>query len=177
MANTLETDIVRILNETKEQIRENMQARGVNASGRTSASIRVEPYEGGIRLVGGLDARHDIDDSPSIYGSDTAPMPTLETGRTGGAVPKGFYYIIRQWSREKGLQFANEQERSTFAYFVARKIAREGTKRAHNNLDIYSTPAQVAKERINELLQASLSNTIRAAIGGEKITTLKGVLN
>lgn len=177
MANTLEADIIRVLNETKDQIRANMQSRGVNASGRTSASIRVEPYEGGIRLVGGLDARHDIQDSPNIYGNETAPIPTLEIGRVGGKVPKGFYYIIRQWSREKGLTFADEQERNTFAYFVARKIAREGTKRAQNNLDIYSTPTQLAKERINNLLQASLSNTVRAAIGGEKVTTLKGAFN
>lgn len=177
MANTLEADIIRILNETKDQIRANMQSRGVNASGRTSASIRVEQYDGGVRLVGGLDARHDIQDSPNIYGSDTAPIPTLEFGRVGGKVPKGFYYIIRQWTKEKGLQFADEQERNTFAYFVARKIAREGTKRAYNNQDIYSTPTQIAKERINDLLQASLSNTIRAAIGGGKVTTLKGAFN
>ena len=177
MANTLEADIIRVLTDTRDQIRANMQVRNINASGRTSASIRVEPYEGGVRLVGGVDARHDVPNSPNIYGNDTAPIPTLEVGRKEGGVPKGFYYIIRQWSRDKGLRFSNDTERNTFSYFVAKKIANEGTKRNTNNQDIYSTPTQVARERIEQLLQSSLSNTMRAALGGERVTTLKGAFN
>lgn len=174
MANTLEADIIRILSDTRDKIRANMDAQKVNASGRTSASIRVEPYEGGVRLVGGLDARHDIDNSPGIYGSDTAPIPTLEVGRVGGNVPRGFYYIIREWSREKGLNFSSESERGTFAYFVARKIARSGTKRSTAPLDIYSTPVEEAKAKINAILRENLSRTVRAALGGSSVKGLKG---
>ena len=92
MANTLEADIIRILSETRDKIRANMDAQKVNASGRTSASIRVEPYEGGVKLVGGTDSDHKIEDYPAILGtldaSDTAPIPTLEVGRVGGNVPR-----------------------------------------------------------------------------------------
>ena len=98
MANTLEADIIRILTDTRDKIRANMDAQKVNASGRTSASIRVEPYEGGVKLVGGTDSDRKIEDYPAILGtldvSDTAPIPTLEVGRVGGN--------IREWSREKG---------------------------------------------------------------------------
>lgn len=177
MANTLEADIIRILSETRDKIRANMDAQKVNASGRTSASIRVEPYEGGVKLVGGTDSDHKIEDYPSIIGTDTAPIPTLEVGRVGGNVPRGFYYIIREWSREKGLNFSSESERGTFAYFVARKIARSGTKRSTAPLDIYSTPVEEAKVKINEIIRESLSRTVRAALGGSSVKGLKGAFN
>ena len=181
MANTLEADIIRILSETRDKICANMDAQKVNASGRTSASIRVEPYEGGVKLVGGTDSDHKIEDYPAILGtldaSDTAPIPTLEVGRVGGNVPRGFYYIIREWSREKGLNFQSESERGTFAYFVARKIALSGTKRSTAPLDIYSNPVEEAKAKINEILRESLSRTVRAALGGSSVKGLKGAFN
>ncbi len=181
MANTLEADIIRILTDTRDKIRANMDAQKVNASGRTSASIRVEPYDGGVKLVGGYDTTHKIEDYPAILGtldaSDTAPIPTLEVGRVGGNVPRGFYYIIREWSREKGLNFSSERERGTFAYFVARKIARSGTNRSTAPLDIYSTPVGEAKVKIKEILQESLSRTVRAALGGSSVKGLKGAFN
>lgn len=174
MANDLESEIIRVLEQTKEEIRANMSSRHINASGRTSASMRVERYADGLRLVGGTNGEHDISDSPGIYGSDTAPIPTLEFGRKGGKVPRGFYYIIKEWTREKGLNFATESERGTFAYFVARKIAREGTKRGRENADVYSTPVMNARERINTAVKASVQNTLAAALGGAKVTSLKG---
>lgn len=181
MANTLEADIIRILTDTRDKIRANMDVKKVNASGRTSASVRVEPYDGGVKLVGGYDTTHKIEDYPAILGtldaSDTAPIPTLEVGRVGGNVPRGFYYIIREWSREKGLNFSSESQRGTFAYFVARKIARSGTKRSTDQVDIYSTPVEEAKVKINEILRESLSRTVRAALGGSSVKGLKGAFN
>lgn len=177
MASTLESDIIRILNETRDVIRANMAARNINASGRTSASIRVEPYEGGVRLVGGYNTTHKVDDYPALLGTletaDTAPIPTLEIGRAGGRVPKGFYYIIREWSREKGLSFSSESERSTFAYFVARKIARTGTLRHVQPENIYSQPVAVAKEKILQIFAQNVTRTVRAALGGGSVNTLK----
>ena len=177
MANTLESEIIRVLTETRDAIRANMESQRINASGRTSGSLRVEAYEGGIRLIGGYDAQRDIPNSPGIYGNETAPIPTLEFGREGGKVPRGFYYIIKDWTNAKGLNFANESERATFAYFVARKIAREGTRRNKTHADVYSTPASMAKDRINDILRQSVSKTIRAAIGGENVTSLRGAFS
>ncbi len=176
MAEQLESEILRVLTQTRDDIRANMDAKGVNASGRTSESIRVEAYEGGFRLVGGYAGTHPISDAPSVYGQDTAPIPTLETGRKEGGAPRGFYYIIREWTREKGLNFASETERSTFAYFVARKIAAEGTKRHTQPVDIYTTPVEKAKDELRQILGATISKTIRAALGGGSVQSIKSAL-
>lgn len=174
----LEQQIIAILMQAREEMRANMQAQNINASGRTSASMRVEKYAGGVRLVGGTDGMHSISDAPSgIYAANTAPIPTLEFGRAGGGnppVPRGFYYIIREWTREKGLSFASESERGTFAYFLARKIAREGTKRHQIPADVYSTPVMNARERIEIAIKSSLRNTISAALSGATVTNIEG---
>ena len=171
MASKLETDIIAIMEQTRQQIQARMQAQKINASGRTSASIRVEQYDGGVRLVGGYNTTHTVQGSPfQLDAPNTAPIPTLEVGREGGKVPRGFYYIIKEWTREKGLSFANEQERATFAYFVARKIARTGTRRHTSHADVYSTPVMSAKEKIKSVL----SQTVRGVLLGRSVTSLKG---
>lgn len=175
MSDGIKSSIVRILTQARDEMRANMEARNINASGRTSASLRVEEYEGGVRLVGGNTSTHGIDTpTGTITQRDTAPIPTLEVGREGGNVPRGFYYIIKQWTREKGLQFSTESERGTFAYFLARKIAREGTRRHAMPVDVYSTPVMNAKDALNELISSTMSNTVAAAVRGIKTTNLRG---
>lgn len=154
--------------QARDQIRANMQAQGVNASGRTSGSIHVREYEGGYQLVVGNEGDHDVGvnrDGDVITTWDTAPAPTLEVGRGGGKVPKGFYLIIKQWSREKGLTFANESERSTFSYFVAKKIAAQGTMRHYQNVDVYTTTTAQAVEALRDTINKTVGDTMRAAVG------------
>lgn len=175
MADGIKSSIVRILTQARDEMRANMEARNINASGRTSASLRVEEYDGGFRLVGGSGNTHRIDTpTQTIIQGDTAPIPTLEVGRAGGNVPKGFYYIIREWTREKGLQFRTETERGTFAYFLARKIAREGTARHAMPVDVYSTPVTNAKDALNKLVLDTMNNTVANALKGIKVTNLQG---
>lgn len=163
MDNQLERDILRILNETADKIRANMQAKGVNASGRTSASIHTEQRGSSFVLVGG--------------GYGAAPIPTLESGRRAGKVPAGFYQIIIQWTKDKGLPFPSETERNTFAYFVARKIARYGSERHRDpskRLDIYSTAVTEAKAELQAVFAASARRTIAASLQGFGVKTLRG---
>lgn len=116
-----------ILERAKAAIQAQMEYQGVNATGNTSRSFRVERYEGGVRLVmGGTEY-------------PTAPLQTLEVGRPGGAVPRGFTDILEEWSRAKGLSFSTDRERRSFAYLLGRRIAREGTLRNLNNIDVYSS--------------------------------------
>lgn len=176
MANTLESDIMSILDRTGDKIRANMEREGVNASGRTSASIRTEQRGNWLLLLGGYNTEHSVADAPTgIVAPNTAPIPTLEVGRKGGGnppVPKGFYYIIREWSREKGISFATEAERNTFSFFLSRKIAREGTQRHANHIDIYSTPVTEAKEEIKKAISNTFAGAIRAAISN--VNSLQG---
>lgn len=116
-----------ILERAKQAIQAQMEFQGVNATGNTSKSFRVERYHGGVRLVmGGTDYK-------------TAPLPTLEVGHPGGTVPRGFTDILTEWSRAKGIPFERERDRRSFAYLLGRRIQREGTLRHANPVDVYSS--------------------------------------
>jgi len=124
---TCADDIIRILEAAKEAIQQNMATQGINATGNTSASFRVERYDGGVRLVmGGTEEK-------------TAPLATLEVGRPGGPVPKGFTQILYEWSIAKGIPFDKDSRRRSFAYLLGRRIRREGTLRHMQPVDVYTT--------------------------------------
>lgn len=76
---------------------------------------------------------------------------TLEKGREGGKVPKGFYYIIKQWAKDKGIVADNINR---FAYFTARKIADYGTElyRKGGRTSIYTDVAETGVEELQDKL-------------------------
>lgn len=119
------------LEALKQRIIENHRSAGQVASGRTIASLKVEITEDGGVLWG-----------RSAFG-------TLETGRKGGKVPAGFWKIIRQWMDDKGIQV---EKPDSFAYLVARKIAKEGTQLFRNGgrSDIYSPEVKDTVERVSD---------------------------
>lgn len=137
-------DAKRIVSEELQSLRQriidNHLKAGQKASGRTIASLRVD--------VG--------DDGGTLFGRKA--FGTLETGRRGGRVPKGFYQIILQWVKDKGIQV---EKPKTFAYFVARKIAKEGTQlyRQGGRSDIYSNEIPKTTE--------SVLNRITGLLGAE----------
>lgn len=139
-------EITALLEKLKAEIQANMESEGVNASGRTSKSLRVVNYKDGVMLVASA--------------GDRAPMRTLEKGREGGEVPRGFYYIIKQWTRDKGLTFSSERERGTFAYFLSRKIAREGTDRHKNNINVYTNEVDKARAEAAAIIKVNFKNLI-----------------
>lgn len=140
--------IITILDRCKKEIQAAMAAGGVNASGRTSASLKVEPYAGGVRLVSS--------------GEKIAPFETLETGRKAGKVPFGFTAILVQWSKDKGIGFSTESRRRSFAYLLGRKIKKEGTKRYKTpRNDIYSPAVKEAVAAIKKEIQVHISKAIK----------------
>lgn len=139
-------DVEDRLNRLAAEIRSEMESNGINASHRTERALGVYRYDGGVRLV--------------IGSGEVAPLETLEVGRPGGRVPKGFYQIIKQWSWDKGIAFASEKERSTFAYFLSRKIAREGTLRNKQPEDVYSSATRVAVRDLRILLRQNYEKII-----------------
>lgn len=143
---TLEEDIMRVLTQTRDEIRANMASKGINASGRTSASLEVQEYNGGMRLV--------------FAAGNVAPMETLEIGRPGGKVPYEMTDIIVQWSKDKGLNWGDEKQRRKIAGAVAwGRIRKIGTQRhwdKSKRADIYSTPVERAKERLRAVVGAAI---------------------
>lgn len=151
MAGNVSNTIAGILTQARDEIRANMQTQNINASGRTSAALQVRQNGSRIELV-------------KVAG-ENAPFQTLQYGRAGGKVPAGFYYIIKQWTRDKGLSFSNETERGTFAYFAARKIAREGTSRHETpNTQVYSEPIKKATEAVGQEVRRCISQSVQATI-------------
>lgn len=133
-----------------QRVRENHIRAGQRASGRTADSIRLE--------VDG--------DTYTVYGRRA--FWTLEHGRAGGAVPKNFRDIIRQWMADKGIKAIpvpyirkpsekwqpkyTPQERGdmSLAGAIAHKIATKGTKlfREGGRDDIYSGEIEKTIETI-----------------------------
>lgn len=151
MADNVSNTISGILTQARDEIRANMQTQNINASGRTSAALQVRQNGSRIELV-------------KVSG-DNAPFQTLQYGRSGGKVPAGFYHIIKQWTRDKGLSFSTETERGTFAYFVARKIAREGTRRHETpNTQVYSEPVRKAVEAVGQEVRRYILQSVQANI-------------
>jgi hypothetical protein len=91
---------------------------------------------------------------------------TLERGRSGGRVPKGFTQIIKRWAIAKNLSFSSANDLSRFAYFTAQKIAREGTNLFINGgrEDILTEPirnfADNLTKKISGLFIMELNNKI-----------------
>lgn len=133
-----------------EYVRKNHEDAGQRASGRTSGSMHIE-VEG---------------DTYTVYGRRA--FWTLECGRAGGAVPRNFTSIIKQWMADKGIKASpipyirkpsdkwkpkyTPQERGDYslAGAIARKIARKGTKlyRDGGRSDIYSNEIERTTENI-----------------------------
>lgn len=144
----IEIKMTEILERAKQRIQDNLAAKGINASGRTSRSFRVEHYDGGVRLVMGGTAER------------TAPLSTLEVGRPGGNVPGGFRVtkagvvdvsntfkgILIQWARDKHIPDFGWAE----ATILGRRIADQGTNRHRNPEDVYSSVVQDAVREAGE---------------------------
>ena len=108
---TIEQNILHVLAHCRDEIRANMSSKGINASGRTSRGFKVVQDEQSISLILDRSESVSVECKPRGLGSviaSVAPLHTVEIGREGGKVPRGFYYLIKQWTRDKGLQFSSE---------------------------------------------------------------------
>ena len=94
----------------KDVIAANMQAQGLNASGKTAKSLEVVMSETGGALMG------------------RSFFAVLETGRKAGKVPKNFRQIIEKWATDKGLSFDTPAKLRSSSYLPARSCVRQDTK-------------------------------------------------
>ena len=154
----LRDEILQVLNQCKAEIQANMAAKNINASGRSSAAWSVREEPGAFSL---------------IYGSDEriAPLDTLEIGRPAGNVPGGFSsnlaktgayagrpdvsnvfkYMLIKWAEEKGFDL-----NWGGATNLGRRIAYDGTLRNQSPVDVYSTPVNMAVERLKRAIRMNV---------------------
>lgn len=140
-------EVLRNVELLKTEIQEQMTAQGITASGKTAGSLHIVQDDLGIRL---------------ISDNSGAPISTIEAGREGGKIPFNFKDIIVEWSKDKGLSFASEEEREKFAgavIFGKNGIKKEGFGRTtgiqtshlpfgQTRNDIYTIPIQNFSDRL-----------------------------
>lgn len=156
---TIQEEVIKVLTQARDEIRANMAANNINASGRTSASIDVR-QEGGTITLGS-------------QGEHVAPLYTLEIGRPGGNVPGGFRttkagvvdvsntfkWILIQWAKEKGFEL-----NWGGATMLGRRIAQQGTNRYMSPVDVYSTPTTKAVGELRSVIRKNVITTITQVI-------------
>jgi len=153
-------------NEVVEMLRDNIKnvptkhGKPINTTGKTADSIDYE----------------DTTNRFVLFSNRTgAPIATLQTGREGGAVPKGFNGIIKQWILDKGISVkqipykrevsdnwqpkytVEERSLNMAAGAMAHTIAKKGTERYREpRADIYTPVTDFAikefKKRHTDLL-------------------------
>lgn len=139
-----------ILDECRVEIQRNMADNDINASGRTSASFKVETYAGGVRLVS--------------RGDNIAPFASIENGNPPIWLSRN---VLRQWMIEKGIEFNSEEDRERFVWNLQQKIGWEGTERHRNpNHDITTPPITETVEKLKEATKKMILKEITSAIHG-----------
>lgn len=145
---SLHEQILHLLNDAVTDIKANLANQGVNASGRTSDSLRVVDNGDSMQIIiGGTSER-------------TAPLATLEVGRGGGNVPKGIKAILVQWTKDKGIQVESESHRWAIATIIARNIAERGTQRQSSPIDVYSGVITDLRKKVAETFQGFVNQEI-----------------
>lgn len=139
----LEKSAIKFIDDVKKRSRD----AGQVATGRTLASLEVKKIN---------------DNHIQILANEY--IGTLEVGRKAGKVPFNFKQIIVDWSIAKKISFSTATQRNQWAWFVARKIQRQGTRRHKNPQDIFTTPladltADIA-EKTAIFYQEKIINTI-----------------
>ena len=161
----IKTEILKILTEAKDRIISNIDSEGIRASGRTQKSLNVD--DRGEHLV-------------LVENGSGAPFETLQYGREGGRVPKGFAKIIEQWIVDKGIATApipykrkpsakwqpkykpDIRGRMAAAGAIADKIRRVGTDRfTQPNENVYTQPIEEAIEKIEKFFIESIKSEVR----------------
>ena len=143
--------LIQELSDLKKRITKNHISAGQKASGRTIASLTVETGDTFGQLTG------------------RKFFSTLETGRKAGRVPGNFQAIILKWVQDKGI---NVQKPKSFAFLVARKIAREGTLlyRTGGRADIYSNEVNLTIERLTKRLGEDQLKEVMRMFDNVKVT-------
>lgn len=167
MANKdIDAAIVATLNRIRDRITQNINDKGLKASGKTARSMRIETDEFGGRLIG------------------RAYFQSLELGRPAGRVPRNFNEIIRKWIIDKGIMVRripyvrqpserwqpkySVEERSLrmAAGAIAHTIATRGTQlyRQGGRMDIYSPvireEVEKLREEVTNIVVKSISQTL-----------------
>lgn len=163
-------ELKKILDKMVSEMRENLAKTNTNASGRTSASLRVVMTNTGGQIWG------------RRYFRGT------EQGRAGGRVPRGFTAIIEQWIKDKGLTpsaipykrnpSATWQPKYTpeerglrrMASAIAHTIEKSGTSlyRKGGRKDIFTNVIEENKNDLKKVAKEIITTSLYGTYNGTK---------
>lgn len=163
-------ELKKILDKMVAEMRDNLAKTKTNASGRTSASLRVVMTDTGGEIWGRRYFRG------------------VEQGRAGGAVPRNFTSIIEQWILDKGLTpSAIPYKRKTSAKWqpkytpeerglrqmasaIARTIEKSGTSLYRNGgrKDIFTNVIEENKPAILQVAKEIITDNLYGKYGTSK---------
>ncbi len=148
--------------ESVEMLRDEHQAAGQVASGKTLDSFRHEVDEVGLKVFG---AGH---------------VEWLDRGRGPGGFPP--VDKIKKWVYDKGLagQFDKEYKLNSFVYLIGRKMAEEGSLHHRTGKTFAGAERPIFKvfneERINKLKEL-LGSVLKIEITSEVLKEYKKIEN
>ena len=169
-SNDIDNAMLAALERIRATIAANITEKGLKASGRTAASMRIERDAFGMRLVG------------------RPYFQSLELGRPSGRVPRNFAGIIRQWIIDKGLSVrmipykrepserwqpkytVEERSLRMAAGAIAHKIATSGTLlyRQGGRSDIYTPIIREEVEKLQKTYTDIVAKSISDALSGKR---------
>lgn len=151
------SDIIKDTLETvKTRIQERIISEGRSASGKTAASLTV--------MTNGAKG--------AVLGSSS--LLSIERGRHPGKVPYGFFGIIKEWIKAKGIPVTpiqakrksnispEERGLNSLAGAIAYTIMKKGTKlhREKGYNDIYDTVLEEELETLGNKIKFGLSKQV-----------------
>lgn len=142
-------DITHLGDDMLRKILERHRAAGQVATGRTSSTLKIVPTEAGFNLWGW-----------SYAGS-------YDEGRAPGKMPP--ISAIVEWGRAKGIRnvdFKSEKQARAWAFGVAMRIAKSGTKRYQQaadgkRTDVFETPIKEMSEELEAITTRFYADSIR----------------
>lgn len=159
----IEEQIIGVLTDTRDRIRETMEEKGINATGRTSLSIRVRKVGNAIQLVGGGES--------SAWGGAAAPFETIEIGNG----PGGDYHRLRipiyKWTNYKGMTFMDDSHRWAVSTNIAKNIVEKGTRRYRNHEDVYTSDVLKTADELRKKLFDGVREELLLAVSSINVET------
>lgn len=172
VSNEIDNAMLAALERIRATIAANITEKGLKASGRTAASMRIERETYGMRLVA----------------LGRPYFQSLELGRPSGRVPRNFAGIIRQWIIDKGLSVrmipykrepserwqpkytVEERSLRMAAGAIAHKIATSGTLlyRQGGRSDIYTPIIREEVEKLQKTYTDIVAKSIAGALSGKR---------
>lgn len=112
-----------------EDIKRRHEANGQKVTGQTSSMLRIVEVQDGFQLRGWkYSGTYEEGRRPS------EKMPPVDA--------------ILTWVQAKGLVFDKPYQAKQYAFALARKIQREGTRRYKNHVDVFTTPIKTMRRRL-----------------------------